>query len=41
MSKDGWIATVERMRDYDEEWILESDVPKIADYLAQIRGTAE
>lgn len=37
-TRDGWLGVVEEMRNYDKEWILESDVPKMVDYLVKIRG---
>jgi len=40
-TKDGWKAIVEEMRNYDKQWIADSDVPKMVDYLFKIRGTVE
>ncbi|HIE26893.1 TPA: hypothetical protein EYP66_06375 [Candidatus Poribacteria bacterium] len=37
-TKEGWESIVKRMRGFDEEWILGSDVPEIVDYLVRIRG---
>ncbi|MFQ6041983.1 MAG: hypothetical protein ACE5PV_14085 [Candidatus Poribacteria bacterium] len=37
-TREGWENIIKRMRRLDESWILESDVPKIVDYLVQIRG---
>jgi len=37
-AEDSWKATVEYMRDYDKQWIAESDVPKIVEHLVRIRG---